>query len=629
MNRRLRRWRGRSGRHRGGDSAGSDPRRAAGAHVARENRRTAADLENTLIASRRTRLINWLGALVVACLASAAVVELEGVLRDVWQVRTLPERVEEWLLLFVPLNLFEQGLGEFGAQAKDYALTVTIVGMVLVLIVIGTLALHAGWRSWRLLAIGIGLWLFAMLVVMPVTGAGFFAAGLQIVPLLTDAGYLVVFLAYASILIVGRLGLGYLHAPGERPPLAERRALLAGLLGTLVAGVVTAIAGRGGGLVTSTLPLAAAPTLVPTPPSTPVAIAGPAPNSPPATTVVPVTPTPGPTPTPVPLPNPPPEAQIARDETGSLTAAGRAKGQLSPPITANSDFYIVTKNAVTDPVVDANTWRLIIDGEVNNPVQLDYGTLTALPPVDIVKTLECISNLTAACYLTTFGCDLLSTARWRGAHLSDVLSLAGGLKSTAVGIAFFSSDEFSAGLPVDVVQDPETVIVYQMNDQPLPRAHGFPARLLVPGRYGMKNPKWLVHIQPMAQEYVDWYGQRGWNPDGIVKTMSRIDTPADGATLPSGEQMVAGIAYAGDRGVMTVELSSDDGTTWEPAQFIEPMQGSDTMVRWQTTFLVPSTGSVTLTVRATDGTGQVQTDDFELPQPDGGSGQDQITVTAA
>jgi DMSO/TMAO reductase YedYZ molybdopterin-dependent catalytic subunit len=348
-----------------------------------------------------------------------------------------------------------------------------------------------------------------------------------------------------------------------------------------------------------------------------------------ATPAVAAAPTFAPTPTLEPLPNPPPPRRLARDNNGSLTAAGRPKGELAPPITANDDFYIVTKNAVQDPIVDAASWRLIIEGEVNRPVQLDYRTLRAMPSVEVTKTLECISNFTAGCSLTTFGCDLISTARWKGVRLSDLLGLAGGLKPGTVGLAFVSSDEFSAGLPTDVANDPEALIVYEMNGQPLPREHGFPARLLVPGRYGMKNPKWLAVIRATNQEFAGWYEQRGWSKDGFVKTMSRIDVPADGATLPPGEQRLAGVAYAGDRGISKVEFSSDDGASWLPTHLIEPMPGKDTMVRWEATFEVPPIGTVSLTVRATDGTGEIQTDDFQLPQPDGASGQDQISVSAA
>jgi DMSO/TMAO reductase YedYZ molybdopterin-dependent catalytic subunit len=319
---------------------------------------------------------------------------------------------------------------------------------------------------------------------------------------------------------------------------------------------------------------------------------------------------------------------VARDQEGSLTAAGRPPGTLAPPITSNQDFYIVTKNAVADPVLDAADWRLIVDGEVDHPVQLDYATLMALPSVEITKTLECISNLTAGCNMASFGCDLMSTAVWRGVSVSDVLKLAGGLKSDVVDVAFLATDEFSAGLPAEVVLDPDTLIVYQMNGQVLPREHGYPARLLVPGRYGMKNPKWLAGIRALNQPYVDWYQQRGWTRTGLVKTMSRIDLPVDGASLGAGPQQMAGVAYAGDRGVKSVEISADGGSTWQPATFVEPPAGKDAMVRWQATFEMRD-APLTLVVRATDGTGVVQTDDFGLPAPDGGWGEDSIDVQPA
>ena len=199
-------------------------------------------------------------ALIVGFVASGAALLLQNVLRDTWQIRTLPERVEEWLLLFVPLDLFEQGLGQFGPQAKVIFLTGTVVGMVVVLAAIGALALRAGWKSWWLLGLGLMLWLVAMAIVMPVTGAGFFATGLLISPVLTGAGYLIVCLGYASVLVCGHLLLSR-PAVAQRPQLlAERRALLVGVIGTLVAGGIARFAGQNGGLVASTLPLAAAPT---------------------------------------------------------------------------------------------------------------------------------------------------------------------------------------------------------------------------------------------------------------------------------------------------------------------------------------------------------------------------------
>jgi hypothetical protein len=146
----------------------------------------------------------------------------------------------------------------------------------------------------------------------------------------------------------------------------------------------------------------------------------------------------------------------------------------------------------------------------------------------------------------------------------------------------------------------------------------------------MKNPKWLAGIRAMTQEYAGWYEQRNWNKDGFVKTMSRIDTPADGAMLSPGQQRLAGIAYAGARGISGVEFSLDGGVSWQPTQLLpDPAPENDTMVRWQASFMLAAGQKIDLTVRATDGTGDVQPDDFQLPQPDGASGRDMISVSAA
>ena len=150
-----------------------------------------------------------------------------------------------------------------------------------------------------------------------------------------------------------------------------------------------------------------------------------------------------------------------------------------------------------------------------------------------------------------------------------MLALAGGPRPGAVSLATFGADEFTTALPIEVALAPETLLVYEMNGQVLPREHGYPVRMLVPGRYGMKNAKWVVALRVMNREFVDWYGQRNWSRTAIVKTMSRIDVPAPGATLAPGEHRIAGIAYAGDRGVAYVEFSADGGRTWEVAELLE------------------------------------------------------------
>ena len=313
-----------------------------------------------------------------------------------------------------------------------------------------------------------------------------------------------------------------------------------------------------------------------------------------------------------------------------LEPAARAPGELSALITPTAAFYVVTKNAGGDPRIDAASWRLIVDGQVNTPVQLDYATLLQVPAVEVVKTLECISNLIAQCELASFGCGLISTAVWTGARLGDIFDLAaGGLKSEAVSVVAFSADEFSSAIPRDAAIDPDTLLVYQMNGAPLPAAHGFPARLLVPGRYGMKSAKWVRQLTAMNQQFADWYGQRGWNRQGIVKTMARIDAPASGAELAPGSYEVAGIAYAGLRGISAVEYSADAGASWQQAALLEPPPGRDSWARWSGTFNLTAGQTAQLVCRAVDGTGARQPQQFSLPEPDGGSGWHSIEVRSA
>jgi DMSO/TMAO reductase YedYZ molybdopterin-dependent catalytic subunit len=168
-----------------------------------------------------------------------------------------------------------------------------------------------------------------------------------------------------------------------------------------------------------------------------------------------------------------------------------------------------------------------------------------------------------------------------------------------------------------------------MNGEVLPREHGYPARLLIPGRYGMKNAKWVVALRPMRREFADWYAQRQWSREAIVKTMTRIDVPARDARLQGGVQRIAGVAYAGDRGVQKVEFSIDAGETWETAEFVEPAPGRDTWVRWQGRFTIGTDAELTLTARATDGTGTLQPQPFTLAQPDGAGGWNSINVHGA
>jgi len=558
------------------------------------------------------------------------------------QVRSAPERILEWLLLFVPLDLFESALQRFGFSTKRYALYLGIAVMLALLAWLGDQALRRRWPIHILIALGIGLWLFTMLIIMPLTSAGLFALGLLDGTTANILSYLGVGLVYSAVLVGAHAfllepGPDYgkiVRLPGAPPAavLTSRRwalALMGGSVGVLV---VT-------WLLDVLLPhRTGLPTIVVADPQEPVPSGGlDEPNPHPAAVSAP-SPVPaaaGPAPSSVAasrptstLPEPGAARTLQRDQDGAVLPSGRRPGELPDPITSNENFYIVTKNAGGDPVVHPDDWRLVVDGEVQRPFELDYAALRRLPSFEVTKTLECISNLVAECQLAPFGCDLISTARWRGVRLSEILNLVGGVKTGADWVATISADEYTTALPLQLAMSPDALLIYEMNGQVLPREHGYPARILVPGRYGMKNAKWVVALRPMRREFVDWYGQRSWSREAVVKTMTRIDIPNRDARLRAGDQRLAGVAYAGDRGINMVEFSTDGGDTWDIADTLEDPDGPDVWVRWEGRFTLAPGSEAVLIARATDGTGNLQAEPFSLAQPDGASGWNSITVKA-
>jgi DMSO/TMAO reductase YedYZ molybdopterin-dependent catalytic subunit len=583
--------------------------------------------------STRTTAIG--GGLAAALAAGLAM----WILRFSLQVRSVPERMLEWLLLFIPLDLFESGLQRFGFSAKSYALDLAVLVTLGLLAWLGVVALRRQWSIRVLLAIGVGLWLFTMVVVMPLTSAGFFATSLLEGSRSTILGYLGVGLVYAGVLTLVRVFVLHPSALAEDSLYSRRWAL--SLLGSSV-GVLALTA-----VLDALLPhRTGLPSIVLTDPQQPVPSGGldepnPHPNAVSSPVAVaaqaPVTPTAlvgsrpgvagatGATATPG-LPEPGGARALQRDNDGAILPSARRPGEMPDPLTTNENFYIVTKNAAGDPVLHPDDWRLVVDGEVQRSFELDYATLRKLPSVEVTKTLECISNLVDKCELAPFGCDLLSTARWKGVRLSDVLGLSGGVKPGATYLATISADEYTTAIPMDVAMSPDALLVFEMNGAVLPREHGYPARVLVPGRYGLKNAKWVVALRPMTREFVDWYGQRSWSREAVVKTMTRIDVPARDARLQAGPQRIGGVAYAGDRGIQKIEFSADGGDTWQTADLMEPPAGRDAWVRWQGRFSIAAGADVTLMSRATDGTGELQSEPFTLAQPDGGGGWNTINV---
>jgi DMSO/TMAO reductase YedYZ molybdopterin-dependent catalytic subunit len=157
-----------------------------------------------------------------------------------------------------------------------------------------------------------------------------------------------------------------------------------------------------------------------------------------------------------------------------------------------------------------------------------------------------------------------------------------------------------------------------MNAEPLPHKHGFPLRLLAPGRYGIKNPKWITRITLLDHNIQGYWQQRGWSQQGFIQSMSRIDVPARGARTSPGRTRVQGIAFAGDRGVQRVEVSTDDGATWADAELEDEF--APLAWRFWTFDFDAEPREHPLLVRATDGSGAVQTEAMNPPLPDGATG---------
>ncbi|MEY9855657.1 DMSO/TMAO reductase YedYZ molybdopterin-dependent catalytic subunit [Catenulispora sp. GAS73] len=291
---------------------------------------------------------------------------------------------------------------------------------------------------------------------------------------------------------------------------------------------------------------------------------------------------------------------------------------LSDFITPNSQFYRVDTDLVL-PQVDPDVWSLRIHGMVDHPLELTFADLLARPLTEHDQTLSCVSNEVGGPYV--------GTARWIGAALADLLREAG-VQRGADQLVGRSIDGMTIGTPVESVLDGRTgLLAVAMNGEPLPIAHGFPCRMLVPGFFGyVSATKWLVDLELTTfADYDPYWVQRGWSKIAPVKTASRIDVPKPFARVPSGAVTAAGVAWATHRGVDAVEVRSDGGP-WTLARLAQA-DTPDTWRQW-TCDLNLAPGLHKLEVRATDATGAVQTDQRADTFPNGATGWHSVVITA-
>ncbi len=309
-----------------------------------------------------------------------------------------------------------------------------------------------------------------------------------------------------------------------------------------------------------------------------------------------------------------------------------------------NDLYYIRNHWKDSPQIDAASYRLVVDGQVERSLSLTYQELKELPQKRFQVTFECCGNSPVPEYYTKSlrissvmeqikGHGIMGNAEWAGVSLADVLEKAG-VKSSAVEVMFEGADHgpdevvgdpaevtYERSLPIAKATHPDTLLAYEMNGEPLPQAHGFPLRLLVSGWYGMNSIKWLVGIHVLDHEFKGFYMTERYqtaNEPGSpipytyltkMKVKSIITNPVPGEIIPTSGYTLAGAAWSGEDEVTKVDISTDGGQTWSPVDVLHPKSGYS-WSRWEHNWRPSGPGSYTLMSRATNDKGETQPMEF-------------------
>ena len=289
---------------------------------------------------------------------------------------------------------------------------------------------------------------------------------------------------------------------------------------------------------------------------------------------------------------------------------------LTPEVTPVGQFYQMDQD-IQRPDIDPDGWALSIEGLVRRPVRLSLADLLALPRHDAWVTQRCVSNPVDGHWM--------STAQFSGLTIAALLARAGGYMPVASAVLFGASDGHEESIPLALALDGGVMLAYAMDGRLLEQAHGFPARALIPGYYGYKSVKWVTTLRVTTSPGPGFWEQRGWAALPEVHTIARIDVARrDGRGL-----VVAGVAFAGQRGVRAVQVRVDDGP-WHAAALHTPTLSPLTWVQWRLTLpprLLPSRGAITVQARAIDGRGATQTEVRHDQYPSGATGYDTRVVS--
>jgi DMSO/TMAO reductase YedYZ molybdopterin-dependent catalytic subunit len=300
---------------------------------------------------------------------------------------------------------------------------------------------------------------------------------------------------------------------------------------------------------------------------------------------------------------------------------------LASEVTPTYLFYRIDISPIF-PEINADSWSLAVKGLVEKPTVINYDEIKSMPAVEEYATLACISN--------KIGGDLIGTALWKGVSLRYILESAG-IKPNVKYIVFRCADGYDVGIPIERSLLEGTILAYDMNAAPLEPKHGFPVRAIVPGLYGMMNPKWITEIELVDSVYEGHWQRLGWANNAEYNTGSYILIPGQAPirqrfrnldetqdTAYSNKVPIAGMAFGGDKGITKVEVSTDGGSSWKTAQIKDPLS-KYTWVLWTAGYVPSNNDNYKIVVRATDKTGKVQTADMTPPFPNGATGYHSIT----
>jgi DMSO/TMAO reductase YedYZ molybdopterin-dependent catalytic subunit len=284
-------------------------------------------------------------------------------------------------------------------------------------------------------------------------------------------------------------------------------------------------------------------------------------------------------------------------------------------ITPNEDFYVTSKGGT--PLIKASEWKLKVDGLAEHPFTLNYQDLLALPRIEKELTLECISN--------SIGGNAFGNATWTGTPLKPLIERAKPAREAA-HVAIYGADGLSSGHPLARIWNEENFLAYQMNGEDLPHAHGYPARIFIPGKYGMKQPKWMTRIEFLNKAHLGYWESQGWSDTCERWAHARFTDLKSGAQVSGKSFELTGYALSNLDGIEAVELSFDDGKNWQRAN-VYSNPSPLVWAFWKYIWVGPKPGRYTIHVRAIDGKNRVEGPDPDGIFPDGATGQQAIKVT--